>query len=322
MIRWGILGTGSIAGAFARGVALSTTGELVAVGSRARESAEAFCLEHGGRAYASYDSLLADPEVDVVYISLPHHMHHEWTIRCAEVGKGVLCEKPFTLNSLEAEEAIAACRKADVFFMEAFMYRCSPQMKLVRKLLAEGAIGEVLQVNAEFGYATSRAGKHFRVDADLGGGGLMDVGCYCVSLSRMCFGEEPLACHYSAQIRDGYDASAQGLLTFSGGRSAVLGNGVHCALTNDVRIYGSGGMIQLNDPWKSENATVTVNGEAHDVSVTNAELYMHQADAVAEFFGAKECPYVSIEDTLAQMRTLDRLRASAGITFAQEKRPG
>jgi len=319
-LRWGIIATGSIAHQFAEGLQLSKTGTLQAVGSRDFAKAQTFATRFGGTAYGSYEEVLTDPEVDVVYIATPHHMHAEWTIKCAEAGKGILCEKPFTLNAKEAEEALAAVDKAGVFFMEAFMYRCSPQMLLVRDLISEGAIGEVVQVNAEFGYGAGEEWDHFKANAEFGGGGLMDVGCYCVSFARMCFGEEPGACSYSAQTPKGYDASGAGVLTFSKGRTAHFGTGVHVSLKNDARVYGTKGSIYLNEPWKSNGATVTVNGEERNVAISNAELYMHEADAVAQFFNQSECPYVTKADTMAQMRTLDKLRASAGITFGVEKK--
>ncbi|HLO97994.1 MAG TPA: Gfo/Idh/MocA family oxidoreductase, partial [Fimbriimonas sp.] len=214
-LRWGIIATGGIAHQFAEGLAVSKTGTLVAVGSRTLERAQEFCTKHGGTAYGSYDEVYNHPDVDVVYIATPHHLHMDDTIAAAKAGKGILCEKPFTLNALEAERALAAVKEANVFFMEAFMYRTTPLMKQVRKWIADGLIGEVKLVNAEFSFQVDGEWNNFRNDPSLGGGGLMDVGTYCVSLARMAFGEEPIDGTYISQRSDkGVDWIGSGQLRF------------------------------------------------------------------------------------------------------------
>lgn len=325
-LRWGIIATGGIARQFAEGLAVSKTGTLVASGSRSLEKATAFAEKHGGAAFGSYEEVLAHPDVDAVYIAGPHHLHAEWTIKTAQAGKGILCEKPFTLNIKETEEALAAVKAKNVFFMEAFMYRCSPQIRKLVELLDAKAIGEVLMVNSEFGFQAGKAWDNFRADGAVGGGGLMDVGSYCVSLSRLVFGEAPEKAFYGYQASptgNGYDETGAGLMVFAGGKTAHFGTGVHVSLRNDAMIYGDQGRIHISDPWKANGSKLTLfkNGaepEVFELGVTNAELYGIEADAVAEFFEAKECPYVSIEDTRQQMKTLDMLRASAGFKFGNE----
>jgi predicted dehydrogenase len=321
-LNWGILATGGIARQFASGLKVSKTGELVAVGSRTSESATKFTEQFGGVPYGSYDEVLTDPKVDAVYIALPHHMHSEWTIKCAKAGKAILCEKPFTLDAPEAERALEAVKSAGVFFMEAFMYRCSPQMIKLRELLAQRVIGDVLQINAEFGFAAGRDWQNFRTVGSLGGGGLMDVGSYCVSFSRMVAGGNPSDVAYFADITDkGYDASGSGAMKFANGITAHFGTGVHANLKNDARIYGTDGWIEIGSAWKSyEGSKMVVNrngqeAEVYDLGITNDQLYGYEADAVAEFIEAKECPYVTLEDTIGQMRTIDMLKASAGLKF-------
>ncbi len=322
-LRWGLLATGNIAHAFAAGIKESRTGTLEASASRSLEKSANFAEKWGGRALEGYEALLADPNVDAVYISTPHHLHAEWTIKAAEAGKHILCEKPFTLNAKEAEEALAAVKANGVFFMEAFMYRCAPQTRKLVELLEAKAIGDVQHVNAEFAFAAGKSWENFRTDGNVGGGGLMDVGSYAVSISRLAFGKEPTEAHY-AYVGENYDESGQGLLKFSGGRSAVIGCGVHVQMRNDAMIYGSTGRIHISDPWKSSDSKLTLfkNGsepEVFEFPLTGPQLYAAEADAVADFLEAKECPYVSWEDTLQQMRTLDRLRASAGYKFGVEK---
>jgi predicted dehydrogenase len=318
------MATGGIARQFARGLKASRTGELVAVGSRSMDSATKFSDEFGGKPYGTYEDLLASPEVDVVYIATPHHLHMQNTIDCARAGKGILCEKPFTLNALEAERAIAAVKEAGVFFMEAFMYRCAPQTRRILEWVRDGEIGKVLQVNAEFGFNASKDWGNFRADGAVGGGGLMDVGTYCVSFARAVIGEEPSSCHFEALFAEkGYDGSSAGLMKFPNGAVAHFGTGIHIGLKNDARVYGEHGRILIDEPWKCAQGTVTLerHGKEHVTEsfvLTNDELYANEADAVAEFFEQKECPYVYISDTLGNMRTLDALRSSINFKFEKE----
>ncbi|OWU66309.1 MAG: dehydrogenase [Armatimonadetes bacterium Cent15-Ar3] len=222
-VRWGIIGPGNIARQFAEGLAVSKTGTLVAAGSRTLSRAEEFCAKHGGKAYGSYEEVLNNPEVDAVYIATPHHTHMNDTIACAKAGKAILCEKPFTLNALEAERALAAVREAGVFFMEAFMYRCTAQTAKIREWIDSGIIGEVKLVNTSFAFQAGEEWANFRNDPALGGGGLMDVGAYCVSLARLAFGEEPSDAWYVSQPSSkGVDWIGSGMLKFSGNRSAVF----------------------------------------------------------------------------------------------------
>lgn len=322
-LRWGILSTGNIARQFASGLKESKTGELVAVASRSLERATNFAQEYGGNPYASRDEMLADPNVDAVYIATPHHTHMEDTIAAARAGKGILCEKPFTLSAAQAEAAIAEVRSAEVFFMEAFMYRCTPQTARIRKWLAEGKIGEPWLAHASFCFQASEDWDNFRNDPAVGGGGLMDVGCYCVSFCRLAFDKEPLGAHYvSKRNSKGVDWSASGLLEFSEDRSAVFQCGVGIHARNDAVIYGTEGRIEVECPWKNwpDHQLHLYQGrekvESLSLGIRRNQLYAMEADAVAEFWHAKECPHVTIEDTLAQMRTLDKLRASAGIEFS------
>ncbi len=323
-LNWGILATGNIARQFASGLKRSKTGRLAATGSRTLASAQAFAEAHGGKGYGSYDEVLADPGVDAVYIALPHHMHYDWTIKCAQAGKAILCEKPFTLNALEAQRALNEVRSHKVFFMEAFMYRCHPQTLKIKELLDGGAIGTPLVILSEFGFAAARDWTNFRGDGNLGGGGLMDVGTYCVSFSRLMAGKEPEVALYTAVINDrGYDEIGGGCMRFPGGIVAYFGTGVHVNLRNDATIYGSEGLIHVPNPWKCSQGGVTVEKggkevERFDLKTSNDELYALEADTVTEFLDKKECPYMTIEDTLNNMRALDALRASAGLRFGLE----
>lgn len=324
-VKWGILATGGIARQFAEGLKVSKTGTLVAVGSRALESAKTFTDSYGGTPYGSYEEVLADPEVEAVYIALPHHMHYDWTIRCAEAGKAILCEKPFTLNALEAQRALNEVLKNKVFFMEAFMYRCTPQTQKAKELVESGAIGELMAINAEFSFGAGRDWGNFRTDGAVGGGGLMDVGVYPISMCRLLAGAEPEVAYYAPKLNEkGYDEYGSGALRFTNGVTAHFGCGIHCTMKNEVWVYGSEGMLHLNNPWKvSEGAKITLyaNGkdpETFEFGMSNAELYALEADTVAQHIDDREAPSMTLEDTLGNMRTLDMLRQSAGMRFAAE----
>ena len=188
-LRWGILGTGGIARRLAQALASSQTGELCAVGSRTLERAAAFGKEFGAaRCYGSYAELVADQGVDAVYISLPNNLHAEWAIRCAWAGKQILCEKPLTGTYPEAMAVIDEVRQAGVFLLEAFMYRCHPQTAKVVELVKSGAIGPVRVIQSSFSFDFGDQPQNIRSQAALSGGGIMDVGCYTLSLARLVAG--------------------------------------------------------------------------------------------------------------------------------------
>lgn len=324
-LRWGIIGAGGIARQFAEGLKTSKTGTLVATGSRAIDKANKFAEKHGGKGFGSYEEVYNHPDVDAVYIATPHHLHMEHTIQVAQAGKAILCEKPFTLNALEAERALEAVDKAGVFFMEAFMYRTTPVMAKVREWIKTGAIGDVKLVESSFAFKGGEDWDNFRNDPEVGGGGLMDVGTYCVSLSREAFGEEPSEAFYISQrSAKGVDWIASGMLRFSGDRSAVFQTGVGIVCRNDAVITGTAGRIVIDNPWKQGDGTMrryegwNTLVEELPLNIENAALYGIEADTVAEYIDHKEFPPISKQDTLAQMRTLDKLRASAGITFGAE----
>lgn len=327
-VRWGILATGSISHQFAGGLKVSKTGELVAAASRSIDSATAFCNKFGGRPVEGYQAVIEAEDIDAVYIGLPHHMHSEWTIRAARAGKAILCEKPFTLTHAEAEATLKIVKECGVFFMEAFMYRCHPQTRLVKDLVKKGEIGEVGMIQAEFGFHAPREWANFRTDSSKGGGALMDVGCYPVSLARTIFDAEPVRAEYGALLGSkGYDESGAGMLEFPGGRFLHFATAVHLGLGNMATIYGSNGKIVIEGPWKVEPGRKvyvyragTPEPEVFDLSDTNDALYGYEADAVAEYLSAKECPYMTMADTLGNMDTLDKLRHSAGYYFEGEAR--
>ena len=338
-LNWGIIGTGAIARAFAGHLKGSETGRLVAVASRNRENAEAFAREFGAsNAYPSYDDLLADSSVQAVYVSTPHPMHAKWAIRCAEAGKHVLCEKPIGLNQYEAMAIIEAARENGVFLMEAFMYRCHPQTARLVELLRERVVGEVRLINATFSFDAGFHPESRILNQKLGGGGILDVGCYCASMTRLVAGAalglagpaEPLDVKGHALIGEvsRVDEVAVATALFPGGILAQLSTGVRCNQENCVRILGSEGTIHVPDPWipsregGSTKIVIQRYGEpAREVMVESTKpIYAMEADTVAAFAQAGQAafPAMSWDDTLGNMRMLDAWRAAIGLVYDAE----
>ena len=344
-LRWGILGPGAIARRFAEGLAHTSSGILQATASRDVSRAAAFADEFGGAAVEGYSTLLSDPNIDAIYIATPHPHHVRWTILAAEAGKHVLVEKPIALNHAEAMAAVQAARRAGTFLMEAFMYRPHPQTYRLIELIREGVIGEVRLIEARFGF---RARLDTPQDAlrrtfanELGGGGILDVGCYPVSMARLIAGAalgrafaNPIAS--SAGVtgagtlgETGIDEWATATLTFEGGIVAQLQTAVRVPLRNDVVITGTEGRLELPEPWFGMGNAgpvdgridlVRPNGERESIAVPNDRwLYAIEADEVAAHIEDGEAPSMSLDDTLGNMITLDRWRRAIGLVYEAER---
>jgi len=338
-LHWGILGTGNIARKFARGLSESRTGRLVAVGSRSEETLRPFLADFPTRGHASYEALLADPEVEAVYISTPHPLHAQWSIRAAQAGKHILCEKPLTMNTIEAAAVIQAARTAGVFLMEAFMYRCHPQTARLIELIREGSIGPVRLVQAAFSFRSAWNPEWRLLNRALGGGGILDVGGYCVSMARLIAGAtegapfaDPIEVKAVGQIGGtGVDELAVAVLKFPGGMLAHISTGVRVNLENNVRVWGEEGHIDVPSPWAVNRGEpgeslllVHREGEPDETVKIHADrgIYAIEADAVAESISAGESPAMSWADSLGNMRTLDRWRAEIGLRYEMEGESG
>jgi predicted dehydrogenase/diketogulonate reductase-like aldo/keto reductase len=337
-ISWGIIGTGGISNTFAHGLAKSRTGKLVAVGSRKQDAANTFADKHGQvRAHGSYEALLADPTVQAVYIGIPHPHHAEVCIQAARAKKHILCEKPLTLNHAEAMVVAEAARENGVFLMEAFMYRCHPQTIKLVELIREGAIGDVGVIQATFSF---HAGFHAHgrlFSNELGGGGILDVGCYTTSISRLVAGAalgqpfaNPIKVSGFAQLHPevGTDSYAIASAQFPGGILAQLSTGVSLNQENGLRVFGSKGHLHVPHPYTmgregGESAIIlTREGKTETVAIkTDAWLYALEADAVTEALnqGKLESPFMSVADSLGNMAALDAWRSSAGFLYESEK---
>jgi predicted dehydrogenase len=327
-LRWGIISTGSIAHKFARGVLRSETGDLVAVASRTEEKAREFArLYQMPRAYGSYEELLADPDVDIVYIATPHPQHREWTIRAARAKKHILCEKPLALHYDEAIEMLQAVWENSVFFMEAYMFRCHPQIARMLELIRSGTIGEVRTINARFSFCATYDLEGRLFNRTLGGGGILDVGGYCTSMARLVAGAaqgavvEPERVFAAGEIgpESGVDEYASALLLFPGNIVATLSCGLRLQQENKVRIEGTGGSLILPTPWVANvdggesQILVLKNGQVPEmITVPSGPLYALEADLVAHHIaqGHLEAawPAMTWADTLGNMRVQDKWR--------------
>jgi predicted dehydrogenase/aryl-alcohol dehydrogenase-like predicted oxidoreductase len=341
-VRWGILGPGSIARAFAGGVAGSRSGKLVAIATRypGRPGlAESF---PGARIVAGYENLLTDPEIDAVYIALPHPFHAEWAIKAAETGKHVLCEKPLGLTAFEADAMMHAARKAGTFLGEAFMYRLHPQTQKLVELVKSGAVGEVRMIKSSFGFAMPRVMPEHRLYAnDLAGGGILDVGGYPVSMARLIAGAaagqpfaEPDKVAGMAHLGEtGVDEWASAVLHFPGGIVAEVSCSISLNQDNVLRIFGTRGCIEVPDFWFAGGNrdvgpgridVIRNGGERETIDLgERRHLYSFEADAAGEAIreGRQEFawPGMSWAESLGTLRVLDKWRAAAGLEYAIEK---
>jgi predicted dehydrogenase len=349
MTNWGIIGAGGIARVFANGVRFSRTGRVVAIASRTpgrgKSLAEDFSIP---RLFGSYEELLADKEVDAVYVSLIHPHHAEWAIKAARAGKHVLVEKPLAMNAVQAARIIDAARQSGVFLMEAFMYRCHPQMARMAELIRGGAIGEVRAVRATFSFSTPVDESSRMFNKELGGGAILDLGCYPASMSRVIAGAasgrafaDPVRVRACGVIGPtGVDTYAVATVEFPGGIIAELVCGSTCQLPIEVSVTGTKGRLSLpnpwlptspvrralkplpmDTPWPSEKILLQPHdtAEASEIVVTaDRDLYAYEADTVDRYRADRMAPAMSWEDSMGNMQLLDRWRDEIGLAYDQD----
>lgn len=315
-VRWGILGCANIARrAFLPALKASRNGSAQAIASRDGARASAWAAEHGiARAYDSYDALLKDAEVDAVYIPLPNGLHNEWVHKAARAGKHLFCEKPLTADALEAVKAVAVCARYDVRLFEAFVYRLQPQTALVRRLIAEGKIGRVRSANARFHFYLQERIQNVRMHADLAGGALMDVGCYCIDWGRWLFGEPHSVMARGTFERD-LDTTCQGVLEFDEGRTVTFSSSFDMQGGQRAYIYGDEGEIELTLPWhpQGERAAVIVRAggteEVHRIT-PDVPPFTPAIEAFGDAVLAGRPFSVAPDEGLKNMRVIDAVRTS------------
>ena len=332
-VRWGILGTGKIARVIAKALTTSRDGTLATAGSRDAGRAVGFATEFNALRGDDYAGVVADPDVDVVYVALPHPSHQVWATRAADAGKHVLCEKPMAVTFADAAGIVEASRRHDVFLLEAFAYRAHPQTHRLIELLRIGAVGDIRMIDAVFGYDAGPAPENYLMDPDLGGGSILDVGCYTTSMAHLIAAAanhlpvvETVDVSGRAVIGPtGVDHSAAATLDL-GGVLARVACSIQANLESAVRIVGSEGRITLSSPWlpgrMSSEATILLErggAEPEEIDFSNErDVYAIEVDAVNDAIrkGERSTTMMSWDDSLANMRTLDRWRRSAGLRYA------
>lgn len=321
-LRWGVLGTGGIANKFVSQLAASKT-EFAAVASRSRQRALAFANTHGGRAHHHYQELLRDEQVDAVYVALPNSLHADWSIQALEAGKHVLCEKPLATSQAEARIMFDAARDASRVLVEAFMYRCNPAVEKLIEMVRGGTIGEPKIIRTHFTFNRPVDSADVRYQAQLLGGALMDVGCYCVNLARALAGGEPTHMHAIAHWHSsGVDDYVAGILDFGGRTLASFTCGMTVSCDRTTYVGGSDGYLMMDTPWFSEGSIVKVTGtpvmgeQRQTITIhVPRDAYALQADRFADYALHVGQPAVSEEDSLGNMRVLDRLQQALSPPF-------
>jgi predicted dehydrogenase len=324
IIRWGILGPGRIAHKFAQSVKCSEAAEIAAVGSRSIERALEFAKEYGiSRAYGSYADLAADPDIDIIYVATSHPAHFECALLCLKAGKAVLCEKPFTLNAPETKILIQAARASKIFLMEAMWMRYLPAIVKVRELLAQGAIGEIRMVKADFGNRIPWDPAGRLLNPELGGGALLDVGIYPVSFASMVLGASPTKITGVAYLGEtGVDEQFSAVLGYEAGNIAALSGAVRTSLSNEARIIGIDGYIRVPDFWRASALELHKTGQMEKFEIPfRSTGYIHEAEEAMYCLreGLTESNVMPLDESLKIMKILDTLRKQWGLKYPQEK---
>ena len=324
-IRWGILGTGGIAAAFVRDLALLDDAEAIAVGSRSQAGADAFGDAHGiARRHPSYAELVADPDVDAIYVATPHPGHHDAALLAIEAGKAVLVEKPFTMDAAQARSLVEAARARGTFLMEAMWTRHLPRTLAIRELVESGRIGDVVLVTAEHGQWFADD-PEFRLFApELGGGALLDLGIYPVSWAHMVLGPPARIAALSDPAFTGVDGQTSMILQYPGGAHAVLTTTLRGQSECHATIVGREGRIEIDGVFYrpgSFRLVPRVGREDGEPEVFTFEEPGHglryQAAEVGRCLraGLTESPRLPLDETVAIMETLDEVRRQIGLTY-------
>lgn len=322
--RWGIIGCGNIAASFARGLVYLPDAELRAAASRQPGKSDSFVRHHDGKkAYQQYGDLLADPEVDIVYVATPHNLHYRVVRQCLEAGKHVLCEKPFTLNVNEAKDLIHLATANNLFLMEAMWTRFLPAIRGAVKAIQAGDIGEIRNVSATFGFFADVGPSHRLLNRDLAGGALLDIGVYPVSFIRMICRENPMRITSSARIGPtGVDLHCQAGYEFANGATAQMAASIESPLSNLAIVSGTKGEIRIPSFWQSTEWTSAINGRPPTTTVCRYPSTGLQFEAREVMdclnLGRRQSDIMPLDDTLAVIKQMDEMRKSWGLLYPGE----
>lgn len=323
-IRWGVVGPGRIAEKVVQDFAYVDGARVVAVASRSAERAQEFANRHGvTRAYGSYSALLADPDVDVLYVATTHAQHHAVALAALDAGKALLVEKSFTATPQGAAEVVDLARRTGVFVMEGIWTRFMPAVVTLRKLISDGAIGEVRAVQAELGSLWAFDPAHRLFDPAVGGGALLDMGVYTVAFAQMLLGNPESVTARGSTFPTGVDAEAGLLLGFSGGRFALLTVSLRCRLPGAARIIGTTGTIDVHPRFHQPDGFVLHREGAEPETFTRPRLgrgYAHELVEVNECLraGRTESAVMPLADTLAVQTVLGEAAEQLGVRHAED----
>jgi xylose dehydrogenase (NAD/NADP) len=314
MMRLGVLSTARINRKIIEGAAASDLVALVAVASRDQARADDYAREWGiARAYGSYDALLADPAIDAVYVSLPNGMHCEWSIRALEAGKHVLCEKPMSSSAAEVEAVFDVAERHGLICMEAFMWRHHAQTRRLEELLADAAIGELRFVRAAFSFPMRDADTNVRMRADLDGGALMDLGCYCISAIRLVAGEPVDVVARHVQSPSGVDIRTAATLVLPRDVLAGIRCGMDMPDCSELEVIGSDGSIIVSDPWHGRTPHIRLRSgnRLEEIEIEPVDAYRLELENLARAVRGEEAPLLGRDDAVSQARAIALIRAAA-----------
>ncbi|GCF08118.1 Gfo/Idh/MocA family protein [Dictyobacter arantiisoli] len=322
-VRWGIISAANIG---VRGVApairASANGRLMAVGSRDKQhAAEVYSFASNVRIYNSYEAILEDPEIEAVYIPLPNSLHAEWTLKALQAGKHVLCEKPLAPTREEAEEMVAVAQAQQILLMEAFMYRFHPQIIWALEQVRAGAIGTVRLVRASFSFDIRSHPENIRLQAELAGGALMDVGCYPVNLFRAIYGHAPqsVAARVHTSSPTSVDQTTNAVLDYGDGCFGILDTSLGLPSRQGAEIVGDAGSITLPVPFTPGNYDMTAfimkDGQMTEQSFTGVDQYQLEVEHFAQCIRTRQDPQLSLNETLENLTTIEAIYEAAGMDW-------
>ena len=324
-INWGIMGCGKIAGAFAGDLSLTENGRLKAVASRAGQKAIEFAEKHNAeKAYGSYEQLVDDPDIDVVYVATPHPFHVDNALLAIEAGKHVLCEKPITINAKQLRRLMAAAEKQGVFLMEGMWTRFFPASVQVRQWIQQGQIGQVLGLEADFGVKFNAGPEHRIYNPHLGGGALLDLGIYPVSFASMIYGAQPEKITSTVHFCEtGVDDQAVLAFQYDQGATAALAFSSRVIFKQEARIYGTEGMITIHENFYRPHRLTLQRSDNNPIATLlehPGHGFWFEADHVAACLDKNmlESDIMPLDESLRIMETMDTIRCQWGLRYPEE----
>ncbi len=330
-LNWGIIGTGRIANKFAAALNVSADAKLTAVGSRKHATTEDFGQKFGVPCrHGSYEELIDNPEVEAVYIAIPHPFHAQWSLRCAAAGKHQICEKPLAMNHAEAMAMVEAAHRNNVYLSEGFAYRCTPMTTRLVQLIRDGAIGEVKRIISSYSFKLGPKPARRLVEPELGGGAILDVGCYPISMVRLLAGvamgqkfADPVDLEGMARMGPtGVDFHATAILRFDGGIIAQVSTGLDANDGIQLEIFGDEGSLSINTPWHAQGSILLrrTGEEPEEIVIERGKtLFAYEIEEASRHLKHGQTPAMSWADSLGNMRTLDRWRNAVNFSYPCEK---